>query len=241
MSETFVLVHGTWHGGWSWQSVVRNLQARGHQAYAPTLAGHEPGADAQGLTHQDYVDSVVSAIVRQKLTNITLVGHSVGGTVVSRLVTYMPERIKRLVFLDAFILAHNECVFDILPPQYVGLFTQLAHASRDNTMLLPFEIWQSNFIQDAPKDVAKLVWELLVPEPAQSNMDRLDLNAFYTSSIPRSFIYCEQDMSLPPGFFHPYMSSRLGNFKLVTMGGSHEVIFTRPSEVASKIIEASTD
>src|SRR5262249_55011573 len=110
MSEVFVLIHGSWHGGWSWQSVVRSLQEKGHRAYAPTLAGHEPGDDVQGITHQNYVASAAAAIMRQRLTNITLVGHSFGGTIISRLLAYIPERIKRLVFLDAFVLAHNESV-----------------------------------------------------------------------------------------------------------------------------------
>jgi hypothetical protein len=44
---------------------------------------------------------------------------------------------------------------------------------------------------------------------------------------------------MPPGFFHPGMSSRLGTYKLVEMDGSHEVLFTRAAEVADKLIEAS--
>jgi hypothetical protein len=46
---------------------------------------------------------------------------------------------------------------------------------------------------------------------------------------------------MPPGYFHPRMSSRLGPHKLVEMDGSHEVMFTRPAELADKIIEASSE
>jgi len=46
---------------------------------------------------------------------------------------------------------------------------------------------------------------------------------------------------MPPGYFHPGMSSRLGAFKLLEMDGSHEVMFTRPAELAAKIIEACWD
>jgi hypothetical protein len=35
------------------------------------------------------------------------------------------------------------------------------------------------------------------------------------------------------------MSSRLGEFKLLEMDGSHEVMFTRADELASRIVEAS--
>jgi hypothetical protein len=50
MNKTFVLVHGSWHGGWAWSDVIRELTARGHCAYAPTLPGHGPGAYRRGIT-----------------------------------------------------------------------------------------------------------------------------------------------------------------------------------------------
>jgi hypothetical protein len=52
-------------------------------------------------------------------------------------------------------------------------------------------------------------------------------------------MHCRHDKALPPGYFHPRMSSRLGSFKLIEMDGSHEVIFTRSGELADKIAEAS--
>ena len=108
-------------------------------------------------------------------------------------------------------------------------------------MLIPWEIWRDNFIQDAAEPLARSLWEQLSPEPNQVNLDKLDLKRFYSLSIPRSFIYCRQDKALPPGHFHPRMSSRLGEFKLLEMDGSHEVMFTRPRELVDKLIEAKSD
>jgi hypothetical protein len=123
----------------------------------------------------------------------------------------------------------------------VALFNTLAKASSDNTMLISWEIWRDGFIQDAPESEARSIWEQLSPEPNQVNLEKLDLNRFYSLGIPKSFIYCRQDKALPPGYFHPRMSSRLGVFKLLEMDGSHEVMFTRPAELADKIIEAGSD
>jgi hypothetical protein len=75
----------------------------------------------------------------------------------------------------------------------------------------------------------------------QVNLDKLDLKRFYSLAIPKSFIYCRKDKALPSRYFHPRMSSRLGAFKLLEMDGSHEVMFTRPAELAAKIVEASAD
>ena len=108
-------------------------------------------------------------------------------------------------------------------------------------MLIPWEIWRDNFIQDAPVSVARSTWQQLCPEPRQVNLDKLDLKRFYSLTTPRSFIYCRQDKAMPPGYFHPGMSSRLGAPKLLEMDGSHEVMFTRPTELADKIVEASSE
>src|SRR5215472_7702746 len=81
--------------------------------------------------------------------------HSFGGSVIQKVVEQFPDRIKRLVFLDAFVLEDKQCVFDNLPSDYIALFNQLAAASADNTMLLPWEIWRDCFIQDAPEAMAR--------------------------------------------------------------------------------------
>jgi pimeloyl-ACP methyl ester carboxylesterase len=241
MSKTFVLIHGSWHGGWAWDAVVRTLTAKGHCAHAPTLAGHGPGVPRVGITHDHCVDSVADYIDQQRLKDIVLVGHSFGGTVVQRVAERIPARLSRIALLDALVLGHDQCVFDNLPLDYVNAFNALARASSDNTMLIPWEIWRDNFMQDAPESMARSFWERLSPEPNQVNLDRLDLKSFSSLAISKSFIYCRQDKALPPGYFHPGMSSRLGAFKLIEMDGGHEVMFTRPAELAEKIIEASAD
>jgi len=245
MGKTFLLIHGTWHGGWAWDAVIRELSGKGHRAHAPTLAGHGPGVARQGITHQDCVASVVAYIDQQGLEDVILVGHSFGGTVVQKLAELLPGRIRRTVFLDALVLKDSERVFDILPDVFLETLEPKegngpAPASPDDTMQIPpWETWRDNFIQDAPESLARSTWEQLSPEPSQVNLDKLDLKYFHSLTIPRSFIYCRQDKAMPSGYFHPGMSSRLGAFKLVGMDGSHEVMFTRPAELADKIIEAS--
>jgi pimeloyl-ACP methyl ester carboxylesterase len=241
MSKTFVMIHGSWHCGWAWQGVMRHLIGKGHVTYAPTLPGHGPQAVRHGIRHQDCVSAVIAYIQERCLEDIILVGHSFGGTVVQKLAEELPDRITRMLFVDALIIEDGQCVFDVLPPDYAALFNDLAKASADNSMLIPWEIWRDSFIQDAPEPLARALWEQLSPEPNQVNLDCLDLKRFDSLSIPRSYIYCRHDRALPPGCFHPRMSSRLREFKLLEMDGSHEVMFTRPEELADRLIEASGD
>lgn len=241
LSKTFVLLHGSWQGGWIWEEVIRRLEAKGHRAYAPTMPGHGPGVERAGITHKDCVNSIVAYITERNLHDVVLLGHSFGGSVISKVVEQIPNRISRLIYLNAFVLEDGQCIFDNLPEAYIEAFSQMAQASPDNTMQLPWEIWKNGFLQDVPEDVARAVWERTTPEPNQVNLDKLDLKIFYSLDVPKSFLFLRQDLALPPGYFHPRMSSRLGKFKLVEMDGSHEVMFSRPAELTEKIVEASGD
>lgn len=238
----FVLIHGSWHDGSAWTPVIKHLERNGHTAFGPTVAGHGKGVNKQ-VTHAQSTQSVVDFIVSNHLTDIVLVGHSYGGTIISKVAEIMPERIRRLVFWNAFVLNHGESMHDTVPPQYRALFQQLAQASPDNTVTLPFPIWREAFINDGDLALAQSSYEQLSSEPYQQIIEPLDLQTFYTLQTPKSYLNGMDDMALPQGEWgwHPRLSSRLGLFRLVQMPGSHELIFSNPRGLAEKIIEAGRD
>jgi pimeloyl-ACP methyl ester carboxylesterase len=239
MGETFVLLHGSWHGGWAWEPTAWCLRERGHTAFTPTYPGHQPAANRRGIRHDDYVRAVVGFVEGLDLRNVVLVGHSFGGSVISRVSQVIPERIKRLVFHTAFVVEDGASVNDNIAADQTEIFERSAKESPDNTVPCPWEVFRDLFIQDAAEEDARSVWERLVPQPFEPWAARLDLGAFYRSDVPKSYIAVKEDLALPEGAWHPGMSSRLGTFKLVEMGGSHEVMFTRPSELAQKLAEAA--
>ena len=102
--STFVLVHGGCHDGSAWDGVIRRLNELGHKAFGPTVAGH--GIDARkAVSHAESTRSIVDFIVDNGLTDIVLVGHSYGGTIISKVAEEIPESIRRLVFHSAFLIA----------------------------------------------------------------------------------------------------------------------------------------
>jgi pimeloyl-ACP methyl ester carboxylesterase len=241
MSETFVLLHGSWHGGWAWEPTGWCLRELGHAAYAPTYPGHLPGASRAGVRHDDYVDSVVAFIEGRDLRDVVLVGHSFGGSVVSRVSQVIPERLGRLVFHTAFVVADGASVNDEFPDDQTALFEAAARESPDATVACVWEVFRDLFMQDASPEAARSVWERLVPQPFAPWAEKLELGEFYRGELPRSYIAVSDDRALPRGKWHPEMSSRLGKFKLVEMDGSHEVMFTRPAELARKLVDAARD
>lgn len=237
-----VLVHGSWHTGELWAPVADHLRAAGHEVHTPTVAGHGKGVDKR-VNHAQCTQSITDYLVQHNLHDVVLLGHSYGGTIISKVVEAVPERISRLIYWNAFVLQDGESLNDNVPPHYRGLFDQISAASPDGSVMMPFPIWREAFINDGDLATAQRTYELLSPEPYQPFIDKLDLKKFYALQTPRSYINCTEDIALPPGEWgwHPRMSGRLGLYRLVQIPGSHEVMFTAPQRLAEAIVMAGRD
>ncbi len=104
-SKTFVLVHGTWHGGWVWARVADRLSAMGHRVIRPTATGC--GERAHLITPQTnlstHVQDICAAIEAEELQDVILIGHSFGGITITGVADRLGARIKHIAFYDAFI------------------------------------------------------------------------------------------------------------------------------------------
>jgi len=101
----FVLVHGTWHGGWVWRSVAEKLQKLGHRVWTPTCTGcgeriHLTGPQVGLDTH---IEDISNVIKFEDLSEIILVGHSFAGVTITGVADQLGERVKRIVFFDAIV------------------------------------------------------------------------------------------------------------------------------------------
>jgi pimeloyl-ACP methyl ester carboxylesterase len=103
--KTFVLVHGTWHGGWCWRRVADALEKKGHKVYAPSLSG--VGDRSHLLTREvnltTHVNDVVNVVRWEDLKDIVLVGHSSAGFVITHAAEQIGPSVASIVYLDAFV------------------------------------------------------------------------------------------------------------------------------------------
>jgi len=113
--STYVLVHGAWGGSFGWRKVRPLLQKAGHEVFTPSLTGlgERSHLNSPAVNLSTHIEDVYNAIWYEDLTDIILVGHSYGGMVVSGVADRMPERIKHLVYLDAFLPADGQSLHDL--------------------------------------------------------------------------------------------------------------------------------
>jgi pimeloyl-ACP methyl ester carboxylesterase len=114
---TFVLVHGAWHGSWCWARVRNALQRLGHTVFTPTLTGVGERAHllAEKVDLHTQTLDVLNLIEWEELSDFVLCGHSYGGMVVTGVADRIPERVRSLVYLDAFVPDDGQSLVDFAP------------------------------------------------------------------------------------------------------------------------------
>jgi pimeloyl-ACP methyl ester carboxylesterase len=134
---TFVLVHGSWQGGWCWSRVAEILRAAGHRVFTPTLTGlgERSHLFSGAITLTTHIADVVNVLEWEDLTNVILCGHSYGGFVISGAAERMEHRLSSIVFLDAFLPNDGEAIVDVAAIHRTGLVDS---AGRNGMGVPPF-------------------------------------------------------------------------------------------------------
>ena len=112
--KTFVLLSGAYHGGWCWAHVIRILHHQGHRVFAPSYTGsgeryHLMNVDIDGET---YVQDVLCLLEAEELQDVTLVGHSISGRMISAIAERHPDPIRNLIYFDAGIPISGKSMSD---------------------------------------------------------------------------------------------------------------------------------
>lgn len=112
---TFVLVHGAWGGSSTWAAAAAALRRKGHDAHIATLTGLGEKAHLlhPGITLDTHVADVIGMIDTLDLTDFVLTGHSYGGMIITEVANRLGDRIRALVYVDAFLPRDGEALWDI--------------------------------------------------------------------------------------------------------------------------------
>ena len=224
---TYVLVHGAWHGGWCWAKVARLLRDAGHEVYTPTLTGlgeraHLARPEIDLDTH---IQDVVAMLEAEELRQVTLVGHSYGGMVISGVAARTSGRISQLVYLDAFVPESGKSLLDYLGERAAAM--RDAAATHGEGWKLP-SFPPERFGVTSQRDTEWLT-KHLGPQPFKTFEQ--PLAAAGGDKLKRTYVYCSKPAT---GTFDQFAErlrdDRKWTFHDVKTG--HDAMVTAPGEIA---------
>lgn len=180
-------------GAGCWDGTIAALRAQGHQAFAPALK------DERRCHLADHVEQVCSVIVDHDLGEAILVGHSYGGMVITGCAARMPERIRRLVYVDAAVPDPGQSLFDLItaggrdPLSFAGLEAAAPYVERLEFDPLTIERLQKTYILCTRSEFAT-VTHVAREKIAASGSKGWTYLELPTSHVPMA--------SLPDEFYH---------------------------------------
>ena len=224
---TYVLVHGAWHGGWCWGKVARLLRDAGHEVYTPTLTGlgeraHLARPEIDLDTH---IQDVVAMLEAEELRQVTLVGHSYGGMVITGVAARTSGRIGHMVYLDAFVPEAGKSLLDYVG-ELAGAMREAAVAHGEGWKLPSFP--PERFGVTSQRDTEWLT-KHLVPQPLRTFEQALPVAG--GEKLKRTYVYCSKPAT---GAFDQFAErlrdDRKWTFHDVKTG--HDAMVTAPGEIA---------
>lgn len=230
----FVLVHGSFHGAWCWSKLVPELEAMGHRAVTldlPALGEDEtPIAD---VTFEMNIDRVADAIGKQA-EPVVLVGHSLGGATITAVAERVPDRIKLLVYLTAFIPLDGESINAITsspewPPE-TGARAFVRSADGLSVSVAPDAVRDRFYHDCSDEDVAYCIARLR-PQPFVIRDTPIHTTPERFGRVPRAFIHCTEDKSLVPSV-QRLMVARAPCQQVASLPTSHSPFLSAPAALA---------
>lgn len=240
---TFVLVHGAWHGGWCYKRVAARLRAAGHEVYTPTLSGlgERSHLMSRAINLDTHVRDVVNVIGWEELDDIVLCGHSYGGMVIAGVADQVPEKIRSIVYLDAFVPANGQSLFDLMTPETQAAFRDEAKHNGEGYLMspMPAAVFSLN-----PKDAA-WVDRMCVKHPLACFEQKIALAGGAARIGKRTYIMAA-GWAAPAalGGVSPFVAiaERLKHDKawqVVSVPCGHDVMVDMPAALAELLIAAS--
>lgn len=233
---TYVLIHGAWHGGWCWDKVVPLLRKKGHKVEAPDLPGHgKDKTPIREVSLQGYADRVCKVLDAQS-EPVILLGHSMGGIVISQTAEYRPEKIKTLVYLTAFLLQNGEFMLQVGGGDTEALILpNLVMAEDQSFATVKEEAIKQVFYGDCSDEDVARAKKLLVPQAAAPFGTPINITEKNFGRIPRVYIECLRDRAISPSV-QKKMYETLPCRKVVSMDTSHSPFFSAPEALVDHLV-----
>jgi pimeloyl-ACP methyl ester carboxylesterase len=229
---TLLFVPGAWLGAWCWRDVASPLRAARHTVITATLTGL--GERSHLLSPQiglhTHVSDILGLVHYRDLLDLTLIGHSYGGIVITAVAERIPDRIRRLVYLDASVPRDGESNNDVVGPEMAAQLRASAAADGEGWRVPP-----APYVVGRLSDSSIRAWveARLTPHPLRSFDEPVRLQSKEAAALPRAFIRTTQSAL----YDRLLNRAREAGWYSREIGGGHYSMFTQPQVVASALNE----
>ncbi|HNJ96802.1 MAG TPA: alpha/beta fold hydrolase [Ilumatobacteraceae bacterium] len=238
--KPILLVHGAWHGGWSWAGLQAALDARGVPSYALDLPGHgastEPFTDLHGDAR--HVAAAVDRLADRTSDEVVLVGHSYGGAVVSQAAAWT-SHVASLVYVAAFVLHHGDSMRRItalvdVPEEPPSLLGTARRREGDLLLLDPLAAIPALY-GNAPALMQHAAAARIEPQPVASFVQAVEGDGATTA--PSAYVRCTHDLCVPLSHQDAMAASCT---HVYTLAADHCPMLSAPDELAELLAAIAT-
>lgn len=229
---TFVLVHGAWHGGWCWQDVENNLEKKDYKVYSPTLTGlgERKHLINEKVNIDTHINDIVNLIEMEDLHDVYLVGHSYAGAVIAGVADRIPERLHKLIFLDAMLVENGQSPISMQPDPVRKV--QMENI-RKKENFEPFAV--SLFGITNAKQV-QWVEARVTPQPFGTFAQTLRLKNVYGNGLPLVYIACtDPQLPIMKEMADKVKVDKSLNWKYLEIATGHDAMLTEPAKLSEML------
>lgn len=224
----FLLIHGSCHGAWCWRDVIPALRALGHDARAIDLPGH--GADRTPV-EKATLDACAAAILTACTPDTVVIGHSWGGYPISAAAEAVPEQMRGLIYLCAYVPVSGLSMIDMRkrgPRQ--PLMPHVRRAEDGHSYTFDADAVPELFYHDCPEAAVTHALPRLCPQATAPQATPLTLSARW-ESVPKAYIRCTEDRAIPPEY-QAEMVRDWPAHRVHALPTSHSPFFADPTGLA---------
>ncbi|MFH1199408.1 MAG: alpha/beta hydrolase [Candidatus Omnitrophota bacterium] len=236
-NNIFIFVHGAYSGAWCWDKVLSILDSRNNAFYAPDLSGlgERKKLLSPFINLSTHINDVVQVVTEEGLEDVTLVGHSYAGMVISGAAEVMPHRIEQLIYLDSMLPQDGQSAFDIMPGTRARL-NEINYMGEAVKVIMPPDPRVLGI--DGPQE-AERVKSLMVPMPAACYEEKIRLKSPMIKSIKKTYILCETQAPGDSQKSHESAYERAAgdSWSRIKIPGAHMVMLTHPKELSEILLQ----
>lgn len=226
---TYVLVHGAWADESAW-SAIRNELAKNANVVVVNLPAH--GADntyGAGIGLNDYVKVVSSAVGKVKGKAI-LVGHSMGGAVISQVAENMPGKIDKLIYVSAYLPQNGESLESINKGFYGNKAIEIFEFNADYSLIsVKKDAIPAVVCDDCSEEMKSMLKKYHRAEPTKGFNDVVKLGKAF-ESVPKYYISTKKDNAVPYALQQKMIKANGSIRKVYEMETSHLPFVVKPQE-----------